>query len=166
MKLVIMSDTHGDRAIIEKVTAYYPDAEYYIHCGDSELAANDSAVQNYIKVGGNCDNDAAYEDDVLLEVVEKKIYVTHGHLFNVKSNLMALSYRAQEVGANVVCFGHSHILGIERLDDILFINPGSLTKPRGRKEKTFVVLEMKVDECIVKCLDDNNELLDEFHYRL
>jgi uncharacterized protein len=166
MKIVIMSDTHSDRDIIGKVTSYYPEADYYIHCGDSELAANDVALQNVHKVGGNCDHDAAYEDDVLLAVGEKNLYITHGHLYNVKSSLMTLAYRAEEVGADIVCFGHSHVLGVEKLNSTLFINPGSLKLPRGRKEKTFVVLEMIGETYVVKCLDENNNLMDEFHYSI
>ena len=166
MKIVIMSDTHNDRDIIGKIKSYYPKADTYIHCGDSELAAADLVLQNVIKVGGNCDHDAAYKDDVLLEVGKTKLYITHGHLYNVKTSLMKLAYRAEEVGANIVCFGHSHVLGVEKLNSTLFINPGSLKSPRGRKEKTFVVLEIIGETYVVKCLDENNNLMDEFHYSI
>ena len=164
MKIVIMSDTHGNRDIIEKVKSYYPEADTYIHCGDSELAANDVVLQDVHKVGGNCDHDAAYEDDVLLETGGTKLYITHGHLYNVKSSLMTLAYRAEEVGADIVCFGHSHVLGVEKIHSTLFINPGSLKSPRGRKEKTFVFLEIIGDTYSVKCLDEHNNLLDVFQY--
>lgn len=161
-----MSDTHGDCDIIGKVKSYYPNADMYIHCGDSELAANDEALQNVHKVGGNCDHDAAYANDVLLQLGEKNLYVTHGHLYNVKSSLMTLAYRAEEVGADIVCFGHSHVLGVEKIQSTLFINPGSLKSPRGRKEKTFVVLEIKGETYKVKCLDENNNLVEEFYYSI
>ena len=161
-----MSDTHGNRDIIEKVKSYYPKANTYIHCGDSELAANDETLQNVHIVRGNCDHDAAYVNDLLLKVGEKNLYVTHGHLYNVKSSLMTLAYRAEEVGADIVCFGHSHVLGVEKLNSTLFINPGSLKSPRGRKEKTFVVLEILGQSCVVKCLDENNNLLEAFQYSI
>ena len=64
--------------------------------------------------------------------------VTHGHLFNVKSGLMKLRYKALEQNANIVCFGHSHILGIEKVDDILFINPGSIRFPREGEKKRML----------------------------
>ena len=79
---------------------------------------------------------------------------------------MTLAYRAEEVGADVVCFGHSHVIGVEKLNATLFINPGSLKSPRGRKEKTFVVLEIIGENYVVKCLDENNNLMDVFHYSI
>lgn len=52
--------------------------------------------------------------------------------------MLSLTYRAKELNAQIVCFGHSHILGAEMMDHILFINPGSLLKPRGHKEKALL----------------------------
>ena len=40
-----------------------------------------------------------------------------------------------KVGAQVACFGHSHVLGAELIDGVLFINPGSILLPRQRVEK-------------------------------
>jgi len=94
-------------------------------------------------VRGNCDREKTFPEEVNFTVDDVKVFVTHGHLFNVKSSMLSLTYRAKELNAQIVCFGHSHILGAEMIDDILFINPGSLLKPRGRKEKSFAVLEIE-----------------------
>lgn len=37
MKILVMSDTHGDSHVIEKVKGFYPEIDVVIHCGDSEL---------------------------------------------------------------------------------------------------------------------------------
>jgi len=37
MKILIMSDTHGDSRVIDKVRSFYPEIDLLIHCGDSEL---------------------------------------------------------------------------------------------------------------------------------
>lgn len=161
MQILIMSDTHGDKSIISKVKAYYPDADLFIHCGDSELAYGDEALTDFYYVRGNCDFHAQFAEEQILEAENRIIYVTHGHLYNVKSTLMPLSYRAQEVNASIVCFGHSHLLGAEKIGNTLFLNPGSLTVPRGRKEKTFIVVELDGNDVIVNCLDDNNNLLEK-----
>lgn len=161
MKLLIMSDTHGDREIINRVKKFYPDTEVIIHCGDSELDYKDEIFHQVHGVKGNCDDDAEFPNDFIIESDGKRIYVTHGHLYNVKSTLMPLSYRAQEVHADIVCFGHSHVLGAEKIGDTLFINPGSLKQPRGRKEKTFVVVEIVDNQYVVNCFDEHNNLLEE-----
>ena len=161
MQILIMSDTHGDKSIISKVKSYYPNADLFIHCGDSELEYGDEALTDFYYVRGNCDINAQFAEEQILEAENRIIYVTHGHLYNVKSTLMPLSYRAQEVNASIVCFGHSHLLGAEKIGNTLFLNPGSLTVPRGRKEKSFIVVELDGNAVIVNCLDDNNNLLEK-----
>ena len=166
MQLLIISDTHGDKSIISKVKAYYPNADVYIHCGDSELVYGDEVLTDFYYVRGNCDRDSQFTEEQIVQAEDRIIYVTHGHLYNVKSTLMPLSYRAQEVKANIVCFGHSHLLGAEKIGDTLYLNPGSLTAPRGRKEKSFIVVELDDHDIIVNCLDDNNNLLESVTFTL
>ena len=166
MQLLIMSDTHGDKSIISKVKAYYPKADLFIHCGDSELAYGDEALTDFYYVRGNCDRFVQFAEEQILEAENRIIYVTHGHLYNVKSTLMPLSYRAQEVNASIVCFGHSHLLGAEKIGNTLFLNPGSLTAPRGRKEKSFIVVDVDGNDVVVNCLDDNNNLLEKATFTL
>lgn len=165
MQFLIMSDTHGDAEIIQTVKNYYPNVDQVIHCGDSELSYDHPYLQDVERVRGNCDYfENKFPDDLLLEAGNERIYVTHGHHFKVKTTLMPLSYRVQEVGASICCFGHSHLLGVEKIGDTLFLNPGSLRKPRGRKEKSFILLQITDDEYHVKCYSDKNVLLDEFTF--
>ena len=35
-KIVIMSDNHGDMNVLTDIKVLEDDADYYIHCGDSE----------------------------------------------------------------------------------------------------------------------------------
>ena len=166
MQLLIMSDTHGDKSIISKVKAFYPNADLCIHCGDSELAYGDEVLADFYYVRGNCDPYAQFAEEQIVQADDRVIYVTHGHLYNVKSTLMPLSYRAQEVKANIVCFGHTHLLGAEKIGDTLFLNPGSLAAPRGRKEKSFIVVEIIGNDVLVNCLDEHNNLLEKATFTL
>ena len=164
MKLLIMSDTHGDEDIIERVKGYHPDAYKIIHCGDSELPYTHPSMQEIERVKGNCDHDPNYLEEILFQVNGDRVYVTHGHLYDVKNSPMKLVYRAQEVGAQIVCFGHSHVLAAEYIEDTLFINPGSLLKPRGMKEKSFVTLTITPTHFTLDCYDDNNNLIDQMFF--
>ncbi|HWI49324.1 MAG TPA: metallophosphoesterase family protein, partial [Rummeliibacillus sp.] len=38
MKILVMSDTHSDAAVITQVIGQNPDVDAVFHCGDSELA--------------------------------------------------------------------------------------------------------------------------------
>ena len=159
MKIVVLSDTHGDAAIIPAVIASHPDADYYFHCGDSELAYDDAHIKDCKRVRGNCDHDIHYPLEEVVTVADKTVFMTHGHLFHVKTTLTPIAMRAQEVGADIVLFGHSHVLGAELVDDTLFLNPGSLKSPRGRNEKSYAVIATTADGYDIKFLDEQHQLL-------
>ena len=50
---------------------------------------------------------------------------------------MNLKYKAEEVNADIVCFGHSHVLGAEVIDGRLFLNPGSIRLATGTSGKNL-----------------------------
>ena len=139
MKIIIMSDSHGDKETVKAVSSLPADAHF--HCGDSELQFTDACLASFYKVRGNCDYDAKFPKEVCVTVKGKTVLVVHGHEHNVKSSLMELYYRAQEKNADIVLFGHSHLLGVEMKDDILFLNPGSTMYPRGGNADTYAVIE-------------------------
>ncbi|RLL47942.1 metallophosphoesterase [Oceanobacillus piezotolerans] len=146
-KVLIMSDSHGlKKELLEIKQRHTFDA--IIHCGDSELDFNAPELDGIYKVGGNCDFDPDYPEDQVLEIGDIRFYITHGHLHQVKTNLLRLSYRAEEVGASIICFGHTHIAGAEKIGNRLFLNPGSVRLPRNRPEATYAILEWEMKEDI------------------
>ncbi|WP_342462807.1 metallophosphoesterase [Ureibacillus sp. FSL K6-8385] len=157
MRILVMSDTHGDAEIIRKVRNRHPEADTVIHCGDSELDYEHPYLEGAKRVRGNCDRDKRFPNEELFEAEGKKILVTHGHLFNVKSTTLNLFYRAKEVEADAVFFGHSHLLGAELIDDILFVNPGSLLKPRGIDQKSYVLVDFLEEIWKVTAYTDQGE---------
>lgn len=159
MKILVMSDTHGDSQVIERVKGFYPEIDTVIHCGDSELPFAHESLAGMIKVRGNCDHEKAYPEEEIFMNNDVRIFITHGHLFNVKNSILSLSYRAKELDAQIVCFGHSHSLGAEMIDDILFLNPGSLLKPRGRKEKSFAIVEIEASTFKVAFWTDDHQCI-------
>ncbi|RSK28064.1 metallophosphoesterase [Bacillus sp. HMF5848] len=150
MKLLITSDSHGWQKQLLDIKKNHEDVTDLIHCGDSELAADTDELVGYQVVRGNCDYDSGFPNDLITEFAGYKIYVTHGHLYNVKMSLQNLLYRAQETGAKIVCFGHSHIAGSEMIDNVLFINPGSIRLPRKRQEETYAILEVVANSVTVR----------------
>ncbi|MGE7951887.1 metallophosphoesterase [Lysinibacillus xylanilyticus] len=159
MQILVMSDTHGDSDVIEKVRGFFPNIDTFIHCGDSELPFSHKALDGMKKVRGNCDIDQAFPDEAVFDIEDVTVFVTHGHLYNVKTSILSLSYRAKEVDAQIVCFGHSHILAAEMIEDVIFLNPGSLLKPRGRKEKSFALVEIEDTYFEVKFFTDDNHCI-------
>ncbi|WP_432358326.1 metallophosphoesterase [Sporosarcina sp. UB5] len=139
MRVIVMSDSHGDKETVNAVSALQADAIF--HCGDSELAWDDTLLTNIHIVKGNCDRDHRFPDSVIVEVGSKKIWMVHGHEHDCKRTMLPLYYHALELGADIVLFGHSHSYGAELRDGILFVNPGSTILPREGKQPTFAEIE-------------------------
>ena len=77
------------------------------------------------------------------EVEGKTIFVCHGDKYGVKYGLMEIEEKAKSVCADIVIFGHTHIpLCIER-DGILYLNPGSISLPRGGSSRRFVIMDIQ-----------------------
>ena len=146
MKIVVASDSHGRTDYLKKVINK-EQADYYLHCGDSCDVSEE--IYPFISVRGNCDF-YIKERELLLKIGEYKIFMTHGHLYYG----LSLLYKAKEIGADIVLTGHTHRRDIEIIDDILFINPGSIARPRDRFEKSYCVLNINEKEKI-----DKEELL-------
>ncbi|NMH69921.1 metallophosphoesterase [Bacillus sp. RO3] len=162
MKLLVVSDSHGSKdELVELRDKYQSKVDAMIHCGDSELSADDPALSSYLMVRGNCDMDARMPDDLVEKVEGNTIMVTHGHHYGIKMSLMNLRYKAEELGAGFVFFGHSHTLGAEWNNGTLFLNPGSILLPRGRRERTYAIVETEGQQIKVIFKTHDHVVLDE-----
>ena len=58
----------------------------------------------------------------------------------------ALRYFGLQNHADVVMFGHTHVPYLEKTDDLILLNPGSISKPRqDNKIPTYTVMEIRED---------------------
>lgn len=157
MKVLIVSDSHGCTDELDMIRNRHEDVDMLIHCGDSELPNNHPSLKQFMTVRGNCDFDHKFPVEIVKDFGNNRFLITHGHHFNVKMSLMNLSYKAEEMGAKIVCFGHSHIAGAESINGIIFINPGSILLPKVRKEKTYAILEMDESKAKINFFDLNGK---------
>jgi uncharacterized protein len=163
-KVLIVSDSHGLTRELEVLRKRHLDeVDLMIHCGDSQLDHEDKAITGYLTVMGNCDFNG-FPLDTITELAGRKIFVTHGHRYSVKTSLMNLKYKAEETGADIVCFGHSHILGAEMIGKTLFLNPGSIRLPRERLEKTYVILDLSDDKIKMSVFDISGKELKDLEF--
>lgn len=140
MGILIMSDTHGLVREVKQVVSRH-DAEKIFHCGDFCTNHKNEPFSRMLLVEGNCDTAGNVPKERETVWRDLRIYQTHGHLYGVKSSLMRLQYRADEVGSNLVLFGHSHVPVCAVEHGVLFINPGSLQLPRGFRTPTYAYLQ-------------------------
>lgn len=140
MKVLVTSDSHGKAVLLAQIVEK-EQADYVIHCGDfcTDKAQLPSVEMSVVR--GNCDfEEVASEEEVTLAGYH--FFVTHGHRHQVKSSLLPLSLLAQERGADIVCFGHSHFPLCEQEGKTLFINPGSIISPRGYTVPTYAIVSL------------------------
>jgi putative phosphoesterase len=154
MKIAVLSDTHGNYALALKILDLLGDFDRIIHLGDGSDDAEiiEAALERKLFiVSGNCDITGNYPHRSDLEISGKRILITHGDRFHVKSGLAGLCRKAKMERADIVLYGHTHIARIEEIEGILFINPGTLKKSAGRQ--SMAVLFLENDEACAEIID-------------
>ena len=149
MLIAVISDSHGNKDSINKIKKKISNADVLLFLGDGEndLAeiTNDFTGEVFA-VRGNCDITGKYPEEQILEMQGKKIFICHGHRYNVKYGYNSIYYRGKEIGADIVLFGHSHIPIIEEYDGIVLMNPGSISHGMGRLNKTLGYIDLIDDK--------------------
>lgn len=145
MKILVFSDSHGKLNNLKLVLKKFKDdVKYIIHLGDydrdiSELKPYFQCYE-FINISGNCDFDIFLPSEKFFSLYNKNFFITHGHRYNVKSNLVKLSYSAEEKNADICLFGHTHIPVLTLYNNIMYMNPGSISSPRGGTSCTYGVI--------------------------
>ena len=149
MLIAVISDSHGNKDSINKIKKKISNADVLLFLGDGEndLAeiTNDFTGEVFA-VRGNCDITGKYPEEQILEIQGKKIFICHGHRYNVKYGYNSIYYRGKEIGADIVLFGHSHIPIIEEYNGIILMNPGSISHGMGRLNKTLGYIDLIDDK--------------------
>lgn len=129
--VVILSDTHGNRAAIDGLDGIFAESDYIIHLGDTSQDGNYISLHHRKKtyvLNGNCDFTRLGEDELTLEIEGVKIFACHGHRYSVKTTLSKLVQRAKELGCTVALYGHTHHAEEREVDGVLTVNPGNMTR--------------------------------------
>lgn len=147
MKILIVSDTHRNEDNLIKALENEKSLDLLIHCGDVEGAEYE--IEHYagcktVFVSGNNDFFSRLPREVELQVEEYKVWVTHGHNYYVNTNPEYIKTEARVRGIDIVVYGHTHRPFVEKNEDLITINPGSLTYPRqeGRRP-SYAVMEVE-----------------------
>lgn len=145
MKVAVVSDTHRYSNELNDILKLIQNTDVLIHLGDNVEDAEklkNGYLGKVINVKGNCDFTNKISSEALEDIDGLKVLITHGHKYNVKTGLLALRYRAKELGVDIVLFGHTHQALEIYEEGILYVNPGSPALPRG-PHKTIAVLDIK-----------------------
>jgi uncharacterized protein len=179
MKIGIISDIHGYPEKFTKALTYFEHCDMILCAGDvlyhgprnpilegyNPQALAQKISENKIPMliaRGNCDaevdimvlNLPMISEYVVYEKDNIRFIVTHGHNLNED--------KLKEIGkiykANIVITGHTHIRKCEIHQDTLYINPGSISVPKGDGIPSIAVFENGVVKFINS---ENGEIIEE-----
>lgn len=69
--------------------------------------------------------------------------ITHGHRYYISMGSEMLKKEAIAQGIDIVMYGHTHKPVIDISDNIIAINPGSLSYPRQENRKpSYIIMEL------------------------
>lgn len=130
MRILVVSDTHGNTGALCRAIEEQPTARTVIFLGDGLRDAEDAQTRypdrTIYTVPGNCDF-AALDPKVREETLGgKRFFFTHGHMYDVKYGLYRLDLAARQYNADIALFGHTHQPYEEYADGLYLFNPGSL----------------------------------------
>lgn len=161
MKLMFASDIHGAAECCEKMLDAFKreGADKLILLGDllyhgprndlpedyapkEVISLLNGEKKNILAVRGNCE---AEVDQMVLEFPVMADYMalwlaghmamcTHGHLYDIY-NMTNLN------SGDIVISGHTHIFTAEERGGIYYINPGSVSIPKGGNPRSYAVYE-------------------------
>ena len=136
MKLIVASDSHYDKTMLMNLADEIRrrgDIDVLIHLGDMEADADwlrRNLSQPVYSVPGNCDMNFKDPAERVVSLGGAAVFLCHGHTLRVKTTLEPLSYRAEERGAHLALFGHTHARCVRNLGGVLLVNPGALKDGR------------------------------------
>ena len=141
MQIMILSDSHVMKKKDLVALLQTHSMDYYIHCGDIYMPYNDLPLSNFYIVKGNNDfSDIPTELNITIDGLH--FFITHGHHYDIDYGIDTLASHAKKIGADIVCYGHTHRPSLKTIDSTIFINPGSVSFPRGAyTEPTYCILE-------------------------
>ena len=172
MKYIVISDIHGNIENLNKILEIYKEqnidkliilgdfAGYFHSSKDFEIAETlNNMAGNIIAVSGNCDTDElkgmlnfslGYIKHININGVHTTI--THGHIYD--------RYSILDFKDKFFLSGHTHYGLIEKEDDRIIANPGSISKPRNGSKKSYIL----IDEENIKLVSLEGEIIKTIKY--
>lgn len=176
MRYLIISDIHGCEPALDGALRFFHEGkfDYLLVLGDilnygprnrlpeglnpKGIAEKLNALADrIIAIRGNCDSEV---DQMLLDfpcladyalVMDngKRLFLTHGHIYNEE--------KRPKGSFDLLVYGHTHLWKLERTEQGVVCNTGSITFPKNGNPPTFATCE----DGIVRVYHTNGTLLKE-----
>ena len=155
-KILLLSDTHGH--VDDHMMKYVKESDEVWHAGDIGTTQGTDTIASLKPlraVFGNIDNHElrlSFPEELLFECEDINIYMTH---IGGRPSRYAkgISEKIKSIKPKIFICGHSHILRIQydKVNQLLFINPGAIGKHGFHKVRTMVRFE--IDKSDIKNME-------------
>ena len=142
MKVLIVSDSHGHNEYLDDLIREYQDVDLFLHAGDSEVPPH--TIYPFRVVKGNCDYIYDMPEELIIPSPFGNILLRHKDNAPIKF--------IKENNIRIYIFGHTHVKTCIKKNDIVYINPGSLTFPRD-DSTSYAILENDEKYCYLSFID-------------
>lgn len=156
MKILLVSDIHGSLPALEHVLSFYEREHCDLLCVLGDIlnygprnglpeGLNPKAIaerlnqmaSDIVAIRGNCDSEVdqmllqfpILSDYSLLIDNGRRLFLTHGHIYNEQQR--------PSLRTDAFVYGHTHLWKLERQEDTVVCNLGSITFPKGGNVPTF-----------------------------
>jgi putative phosphoesterase len=162
--MLIVSDSHGRTDGIGRLLAQIDRPDLILHLGDHQDPVAEIELEfecPVLGVAGNCDHGFSISPlpaERLIVIAGFRIFMTHGHRYQVKQGLDHLVHTAVKppFSADLICFGHTHHqLDLEKFVAgryVRLLNPGSCYPdhrgPHG------ILVDINCDKISIRTLPD------------
>lgn len=128
MKILFISDSHHHFSfLVEIIEKEKPERVFAMgdYTKDFEELSYLYSDLPFDIVKGNCDFwDSHFPEEKIIFLEGKRIFLTHGHLYGVKSGYNSLRDMGRKMKCDIILFGHTHREFLEETD-IMLANPGA-----------------------------------------
>lgn len=132
MKILLVSDSHGNNAALDELAIKYPHMDLYLHAGDS--ASMGWSIQPFESVLGNCDYYDNFPSHMKLPIPGGFLWMQHRPQVDLKM--------LKENGVRLFIHGHTHKRRLETIEGITFVNPGALSFARDDYDLSYAIIEI------------------------
>ena len=153
MRVLVISDTHRSCDNLNRVLEIEEPVDLLLHMGDVE--GDQDKIRSMAGchaeiIAGNNDIFSPLPRERELVLGDYRVWMTHGHRYGVHEGIGGLAQMARHYSYDIVMFGHTHRPVIAAEEGRLFLNPGSLTRPRQSCGRASYIM-MEIDGGNISC---------------
>jgi putative phosphoesterase len=145
----VISDTHG--LLRPEVLDIFENMDLIIHAGDvgnEEILEELKRIAPVIAVRGNTDKGFLARKlncSEIVDIGDKSIYLIH--------DIEDIEIEPEAAFIDIVVYGHSHKQDMNKVDEVLYLNPGSAGPKRFKLPTSVAVIKIIDDEVKVEFVE-------------